>query len=350
MPSIYEVAKEAGVSASTVSRTFNTPHLINSKTRQRVLNVAERLNYKPIRMRPVTAPGNGSSLSNNTAIGFHFFATWSEDILQSNAFYAEVLTGAMSEASNLGLQLMIGSTNHNDPLNQLPRMILDQSIDGLLLVGTVDLGVVDQFAEQIPNIVLVDVHDKSGDYDCVVTDNFTGGVEATRYLFNLGHKRIAFVLGHRGTQSFVERLNGYICAHYWNHAPIDETLVLERDRHADDVIPAIRACLTSKNRPTAVFTANDDYSFRVMQVCYDLGLSIPGDISLIGFDDVQYCTQACPPLTTIRVQKELLGRIAVRQLYQKLIGDSRMHTLSLHPTTIVPVSLVERQSCRAVQF
>jgi len=336
MPSIFEIAKEAGVSASTVSRTFNSPHLINNETRQRVLEVAQRMNYAPLRQRVAreqrtTATG---------VVDFHFFAEVPDDTLQGNAFYSQVLAGAMAEAADLGVQLILSTSGRHDPSAPLPSAVVNGNATGLLLVGAADEKVVHKFLASGKSAVFVDTHDPSGSHDAVVTDNIGGAREAVDYLIKLGHKRIGFVTGGHEVDSFRERLNGYICAHYWANVPYDPSMIVFNESDA------LRECLHRSGRPTAFMCANDDCAIRVMQICHDLGLSIPGDVSLVGFDDVDFSSRTIPPLTSVHVPTDLLGRLAVRRLQARLTSPQEAVTLPSY--SVVPVRLVERKSCRSI--
>lgn len=337
VPSIFEIAKQAGVSASTVSRTFNSPHLINNETRQRVLEVAQRLNYSPLRQRVAREQRAAAT----GIIDFHYFAEKAEDTLQGNAFYSQVLAGAMGEAAALGVQLTLSSSARHDAASPLPPSI-SGGASGVLLVGAADEKVVEKYVASCETVVFVDTHDPTGRFDAIVTDNVGGTQRAVNYLIGLGHQRIGFVNGDSEVDSFRERLNGYICAHYWAGLTYDPTFIVYKD-------PAtLRECLQRPNRPTAFMCANDDCAVVIMQACYELGLNIPGDVSLVGFDDVDFSSRTIPPLTSVHVPTDLLGRLAVRRI-QALLSSSVRDAVSLPSVSVVPVQLVERQSCRKTE-
>ena len=349
MASIYEVATEAGVSASTVSRTFNTPHLINQKTKQRVLEVAKRMNYRPPRSRPAPMSPDGATDSRTSpVIGFQFFSEWSNDTLQGNAFYSHVLAGALAEASDLGIRLMLSTSQRHDPTAPLPPMVEDDTVAGLLLVGVADKQITDRFTDRVSNIVFVDHRDPSGRHESVLSDNFGGAQAATEYLFGLGHRRIAFVTSQDQPDSFTERLHGYVCAHFAAGIPIDPSLIIAKPFSDEDPTGVVQALLSRPDRPTAIVGANDDHAFTVMRVAHHLRLSIPGDISIVGFDDLQFSAKSIPPLTSMRVQTEVLGRLGVRRLFAKIADSADPTRANLPSVSLVPVHLIERQSCRKI--
>jgi len=345
MHSIREVAKQAGVSTATVSRAFNTPELISVHTHKRVLEAADLLGYRPLRARGRKAVGGASPAAGESFIGFQFFGASASDPLQANAFYAPVLAGAQVEAAAQGMHLLAHTTDRHQLTQELPKMIREQTVAGMLLVGTADPEILSVFLERVPQIVLVDHRDPTGRHDCVLTNGLAGAMDATHYLFALGHRRIAFLRDDPYVPSFQDRLRGFVCAHFEAGYAVDPRLVLTASE--DEVPGVLDALWKSPERPTAILAANDHQAYAVMQACRALGLHIPEDLSLIGFDDIEFSTQTWPPLTTVRVQKEQLGRLAVRRLQDRLAQDNSPEAMP--PVTIeAPVSLITRQSCRAI--
>jgi LacI family repressor for deo operon, udp, cdd, tsx, nupC, and nupG len=351
VPSINDVARLAGVSTATVSRTFREPSLINAQTQKRVLDVARELNYEPRRAR---APRKSSreQTAVATAIGFQFFASSPGDALLSNMFYAPVLAGAQAEAAAQGLHLLIHATDRSGLSHELPKMVQDRAVDGMLLVGTADPSILDTFARHIPQIVLVDNQDPTGRFESVVSDGFGGTYTATHHLMALGHERIGFFPAEADVASFQDRLHGYLCAHHDTGRTPDLDLVVRgRALSADDErAEALAALLASPRRPTALVTANDHYALLAYGVCRHAGIRIPDDVSIVGFDDIVFSRHAEPPLTTVRVEKEFMGRLAVRLLHARLQSGSPQATEAepaiCHHT---PVALIQRQSCRTLE-
>jgi DNA-binding LacI/PurR family transcriptional regulator len=347
MNSIREVAKQAGVSTATVSRAFNTPELISEQTHKRVLEAADLLNYRPLRARGRKAVEATFVLSaGKPFVGFQFFGASALDPLQANAFYAPVLAGAQAEAAARGLHLLVHTTDRHQLTQELPKMVRDQTVAGMLLVGTADPEILSAFLERVPQIVLVDHRDPTGRHDCILTNGLAGGLDATEHLLRLGHRRIVFLQDNAHTPTFQDRLRGFVCAHFEAGFAVDQRLVITAV--AADFPRVLQVLWQLPERPTAIFAANDWHAFAVMQACHTLGLRIPEDLSLVGFDDIEFSAQAWPPLTTVRVEKELLGRLGVSRLQERL--RTRNNSLeAMSPVTIeAPVSLIQRQSCRAL--
>lgn len=343
MPSIHDVAKKAGVSTATVSRTFRSPDLIAEETHGRVMEAARQLKYSPRGSRTVKTKTKDPAVTHE-AIGFQFFADRPGDAPASNAFYAPMLMGVQEEAAALGLNLLVHATDRHRLSRDLPKMVQDRSIAGMLLVGAAgDAEVLSLFAACVPHIVLLDNRDRTERFESVTSDSFNGTYAATQYLLTLGHRRIAFFLPESGVESFQDRLHGYISALFDVGITPAPSLVIRGEYDDSDEMRETRlAELFGKaDRPTALLTANDEYAFFALRSLRRLGLRVPEDVSLIGFDDVSFSTHTDPPLTTVRVDKEAMGRFAVRRLLARMQGTADTRTPIQHR---LPVTLVRRQS------
>ncbi len=345
MNSIREVAKQAGVSTATVSRAFNTPELISALTHKRVLEAADRLNYRPLRARQRAVAAEIVSAAEEPFIGFQFFGASPADLPQANAFYAPLLAGAQVTAAERGLHLLVHTTDRHQLAQQLPKMVREQTVAGMLLVGTADPKILSVFLERVSQIVLVDCHDPTRRHDCIVSDGFGGALAATQYLFELGHQKIAFLRDDALSTSFQDRLRGFVCAHFEAGFSADPRLILTVPSE-DDLPNVLRDLLALPERPTALLVANDTQALAVMQACRALNLSIPEDLSLVGFDDIESSSHTWPQLTTVRVPKEDMGRLAVTRLQERLRALNNSPEAMTPVTLEVPVSLIVRQSCR----
>jgi len=316
---------------------------MNDHTRQRVLEAARILDYRPRQRR---TPLNGSAV--NMCVGFQFFAANVWDSLPTNDFYSSMLSGAQAEASLLGLYLMLDTTDRHSMSQELPRMILEKAVGGMLLVGTAEPAILKAFAQHVPHLVLLDNRDETGQYDSVVSDGFGGTYAAVEHLLQLGHRQIGFFVTEPEVTTFKDRLRGYRAA-LCEAGIVPSAAHIVTGRNEAESAPALRALLSSAQRPTAMIAANDRHAFDIVRLSRELGLKIPEQLSLIGFDDIPFTTHIDPPLTTVRVNKEFMGRLAVRRLYarmqQPLTSDGPEPAVSIH----VPVTLIPRDSCRAVQ-
>jgi len=341
MATIHDVAQKAGVSVASVSRTFSSPELMNDHTRQRVLEAAQILDYRPRQRR---TPLNVNSV--NMCVGFQFFAADETDNLQSNDFYAPMLAGVQAEATTLGLHLMLHTTNRQAMSQELPRMVVEQAVGGMLVVGTAEPSILAAFAKHVPQIVLLDNRDETGQFESIISDGFRGSYVAVQHLLQLGHRRIGFYAMKPDVTTFRDRLRGYRAAMHESGFGA-ETLQIVSGRNQAECARAFGATFRAPQPPTALVAANDAQALDIMRMSRQLGLKIPEDLSLIGFDDIPFATHIDPPLTTIRVNKQFMGRLAVRRLYtriQQTTNSDLESAVSMH----VPVSLILRESCRPV--
>lgn len=342
MATIHDVAQKAGVSVASVSRTFSSPELMNDHTRQRVLEAARILNYRPRQRRTPLHAG-----SVNMCVGFQFIAADATENLQSNDFYAPMLAGAQAEASALGLHLMLHTTDRQAMSHEMPRMIQEQAIGGMLLVGTAEPAILAAFAQHVPQIVLLDNRDETGQYESVISDGFGGTYAAVRYLLQLGHRRIGFFVMQPDVTTFRDRLRGYRAALI--EAGLGPEMVqVVSGQNQTECARAFGALMRSPQRPTALVAANDAQALDVVRLSRQIGLKIPDDLSLIGFDDIPFTTHVDPPLTTMRVNKEFMGRLAIRRLYARMQEAQSSDGSAPAVSTHIPVSLIHRGSCRAV--
>ena len=280
------------------------------------------LEYRPPRQRSITAAKVRQQITDKRGsfiadtIGFQFFAATDDpyDTLITNNFYAPILSGAQAEASDLGVNLLVSTTTRNRFFAEAPRMIRDRAIQGMLLVGRADNEVLGMFAQNVSEIVLVDHYDKESGLEGIISDSFGGAYETTQYLVALGHRRIGFFLGGAMMGTFHLRENGYVCALFEAGIALNRDLVIGATDNEAQAATELFALLSSSNCPTALVAANDSNAIIALKMCRELGLRVPEDISIAGFDDVESASHTEPPLTTVRVNKESMGRYAVRCL------------------------------------
>lgn len=356
MASIRDVAQKAGVSPTTVSRTFRSPDLLTEQTRHNVLDAAKQLGYRPRGFDPAKGTISPKRLrhpidSASDSIGFLFFANIPEQLSNPHLFYAPVLAGAQREAAALGLHLLVHTTDLNSPNDPPPLMTVERAVSGLLLVGAVERDVVERFRADIDHVVLVDNRDDTGTYESVASDGFSGGLAAVRHLIDLGHRRIGFVTARQGATTFQDRLRGYWCSLLEAGITPDMSLLFQppvgerEDSGLRQVTDRLLNRLRQPDPPTAILAANDSYAARLQRVLQREGYRIPEDISLVGFDDSLPAMESEPPLTTVRVDREAMGRFAVRRLQAQLHPDSVDRQFVLpRAQHRLPVSLIVRES------
>ncbi len=352
MSSVREVAKKANVSTATVSRSFTTPDLINSQTRKRVLDAAHLLGYSPRRqtaLEPVVEPRRKLGSRRSETICFEFFAADESEALATNTFYAPVLLGAEKEASALGMHFLLHSVIGQDATRELPKLVVERRISGMLLVGTADPEILTAMARYVPALIVVDGHDKTDTVESVLSDGFGGAYTATEYLLQLGHReRIRFLMRGTKAPTFLDRQRGYLSALFKAGLTVDASFSVALAEDEETRLAEITRILESSDRPTAVLCCNDDMANQVLRVCWKLGLHVPDDLSVVGFDDIEHSRHSCPPLTTVRVDKEMMGRLAVRRLHARLSSDTKNREPEIAIQNTIPVQLIVRDSCKPI--
>ena len=330
--SMKDLAKLAACSISTVSKALNGRPDVSEQTRKKILKIAEAHNFVP------SVFGKDLKRKCTENIGAVFCRR--EQPLSGNPFYSRVLEGIEAESAinnyNLILHLLA------EDKSKLPKMLREKRVDGVILVGVLDQVVLELVKSvQIP-IVLVDPKIYVDDFNQVLIDNEHGAYQATNYLITHGHRRIGFISGDLDRMSFKQRFNGCRKALTHNRIEFDDRIVqtggLEQGYdHAKNL-------MSLKDRPTAIFSANDINAILGYKAIKSLQLRIPEDISIIGFDDIEFAKMSSPPLTTIRVYKEEMGSIAVRLVIEEIEDKSRKSK-----TMLVPTKLIERESVKAIE-
>jgi LacI family transcriptional regulator len=312
------------------------------------MEAARLLNYRPRGSRAPLPASDALALNGPVPdaakdyIGFQFFSAEPQDTLSTNTFYLPMLSGAQSEASNLGMHLLLHETDRRADAVELPKMVLDRVVGGILLVGMAEPATLCAFASTVPRIVLLDHRDAESRFESVISDGFRGSQALTEHLLRIGHRRIAFFMSERNVPAFMDRKMGYEHALAAAGLHVEPGLVVTGDTKAA-ARHNLRALLVSPGRPTAVMASNDYYAFEVMSVAREIGLNLPVDLSITGFDDLPMCAHTHPALTTVRVEKEFMGRLAVRRLHARIHAAQAV----LEEPCIcsqVPVSVVLRDS------
>jgi DNA-binding LacI/PurR family transcriptional regulator len=346
MPTIHDVAREAGVSLTTVSRSFRSPHLLNQETHERVRTAADRLGYtdrQAKRLRDKT-PRVVLSSMRTAPIGFLFVSTLGFEHAGANLFYAPVLTGAQSAAADLGVPLFVQTITGDKLQEQVLLMREQQRVESILLVGSVGERVLMPLTDWAQDILLVDNAISSPHFETIVSHGFQGGRLAAQHLLELGHRRVVCITGS-GANTFQDRLHGFISALWDAGLPPSLQDILPNTYEDNACLNALRAYFDKTTLlPTAFFAVNDRHALLLLQVCQERGIRVPEDISVIGFDNTLEGQYATPPITTIEVDKERMGYYAVQLLHSRRSSSWTGKGLAHH----LPVSLVVRQSCQDI--
>ena len=336
-----DVARESGVSLSTVSIVFSDKPGLPSETRLRVLNAARRLGYNPRR----TTTFNQMGLLRTVGL---VMRTRSDEIPRSDHFYSHVVAGIESACRQNNLNLLYATMCVDPDLRpvELPGLIENGGADGLLLLGVrVDEMLCQMLDQCALPVVLVDSYQDRDEhtYDQILSDNEQGAYQATQYLIEKGHRKLGFIGGSANTSypSFDSRRKGF--ARALRDYQIEEAIFVDCRSDRDEAIAAARELLSQHPELTALVGVNDFIAITAMHVVVERGRRVGGDLAIIGFDDILLSESVIPPLTTMQVDKIAMGRLAVCMLMNRSEQpNSARATLTLHPR------LIERNSVMAV--
>ena len=332
---IADIAEDSEVSSATVSLVLREKPGVGRETRQRVLDSAQRLGYLHKSARPLP------SHTNIHNIGL-ILKTRPNDPLASNQFYAPVLAGIEAACRQRDINLFYAHLpvdETNDPLEP-PRILRNQETNGLLLIGAhLNDAMLAIFQQQNTPVVLVDAYADGDPFDSVVTDNDTGAWHATQHLIENGHQQIAIV----GSQphaypSIQERRTGYIRAVTEYHYP---THFINTSLLPDTAVAATLAYSDQHPEVTAVFACNDEIAIALINALQANGKQVPDDLSIIGFDNVLLAQHITPPLTTMRVDKMGMGRLAAQLLFNRIEFPAAGSVC-----TVIRPSLIQRNSVK----
>lgn len=324
---LLDVAKEAGVSPSTVSRILNGTARVDATKRSAVEKAIKKLHFKPNLF--------ARSLKTGTTMTVGILA---QDI--ESPFYTRAMRGVEQGLAGSGYAPIIvsGHWNAQEEAERI-RLLQARRIDGLvILTGHLPDEQIIEFARQQP-IVVTGRHLEGPSIRCHTIDHETGGYLATRHLIGLGHRRIAHIAGPLDHVDAIERHSGYVRAHQEAGLVIDPELVVQGDFMESGGLMAMNRLLDSGHAFTAVFAANDQSAFGARVAMYRRGIRVPDDVSLVGFDDLPVAAYQTPPLTTVRQPIYEVGLFAAQSLLN-MLG---------HPTPVVelpPLSLTVRETTR----
>ncbi|NMB11995.1 MAG: LacI family transcriptional regulator [Firmicutes bacterium] len=328
---LSDVAREAGVSVVTVSRVINDtyPEKVSEKTRQRVLETVARMNYKPNVM------ARGLQKGRTFLIGVAI-------VRVADSFFGEILQGIHDAAAAADLGVLLGTRRLDIGKDESAlRELQSRGVEGIVYYGTTQDPKTAKclVAEGLPLIQLCNSH-ANLDAPYVVVDHFQGAYQGTEYLLKLGHRHIAHIGAYqdRDPQGLM-RLAGYRAALKDHGIEVDESLVVLGGWTWESGYRAMhklyRQC---RGKVTAVFASSDYEAVGAMRACQEMGLRIPDDIALVGFDDLPFSAWLDIPLTTIAQPKEAMGQAAVRSLVDLIEGRSA-------PNVVFQPELVVRRSC-----
>lgn len=302
------IAHEAGVSASTVSRIINGTVKVSEELKGAVEAAIARHDFRP------DAAARGLALGRTLTIG-----VLSQSI--DSPFYAEGLRGVEQRLLQAGYAALFMSGNWNEvDEERCMRAFIDRGVDGIIMfAGRISDAAVKGFAKRVPIVVTGRSLRASGVFSLLIDDR-QGAQLAMRHLIGLGHRRIAFIAGTENHPDAVQRLEGYKEALQEAKIPFDPGLVVAGDWHAEGGMQATTQLVESGRQFTAIFCINDQTAHGAYLGLFRKGLSVPKDISIVGFDDLPSSSYMLPPLTSVRQSVGVLGERSAEGILALIAG------------------------------
>ena len=333
---ITDVAAQAGVSIKTVSRVMNNEPGVHPQTREQVIKVVAALKYRP-KLSARSLAGARSFL-----IGLLYYDP-------SAAFVGGVQQGATLRCREAGYHLVVESLHDDAPdlQQQVDRMVSALRPDGMILTPPLcdNAQVLKALRESGTPCVLISPARNARDMATVRMDDAAAAEEITNLLIGLGHTRIAFIKGATDQSASVPRYQGYVRAMKTHGLAIEPDFVLQGEFTYASGVEAAHHLLSRRTRPSAVFASNDDMALGVLATAQRHGLSVPGDLSIAGFDDSAASSLVWPPLTTVRQPMDGMARAAVEMLIAANRADDPLPAAGVH--RVLPYQLVVRDSTSA---
>jgi len=326
---IRDVANEANVSRQTVSRVINNYPDVASETRERVNQVIKRLGYQP---DPIARSMRGITYT---------LGCITPNLSDFN--FSSIVEAAQTEARKNGWFILTGSAQYENDVQPLLNEMMIRRVDGLIVINPRDDGrykyLLPLIEQSIP-IVYIKNTPRDEKVSAVCLDDKTGGYLAAKHLLDLGHTAIATILGPKNEECTGDRLEGYLQAYKEAGLTPDPRLTKQGNWSAISGSRAVEQLLTEKVPFTAVFAQNDQMAVGAISHLHGIGMRVPRDISVIGYDDIPLSSFFDPPLTTVRQPMDRFGRISAQLLIEAVKEQKyQPQVVRLDPELIV------RKSC-----
>jgi LacI family transcriptional regulator len=312
-PTLEQVARAAGVSKATASKVLNRRPNISTQTRRRVQQAIDELGYVP-----TTGPRERDRLQKVNVVFNTLVNLYSMHVLEG------IVAAAHAQRVEVLVDMMDPELGEDGPLSAawIRRLAAHGRTGVIAVTSELTAGQRDLMRALGLSVVLIDPVDPLDDEVVSVgATNFTGGMQATQHLLDLGHRRIAFAGGPPGSVASHERLQGYRSAMSSAGVAIDPALILEREFNVAAGVEMAAQFLAGPQPPTAIFAGCDASAVGVFEAARRRGLRVPQDLSVVGFDDTYMAVSSAPPLTTVRQPISDMGRVALRSLLQQARGE-----------------------------
>ncbi|MBC7217460.1 MAG: LacI family DNA-binding transcriptional regulator [Candidatus Caldatribacterium sp.] len=324
---ISDIARVAGVAKSTVSKALNGAIGISPETREKILRIAEELNYRP------SIIAQSLKSKRTRAIGLVL-----PNIM--NPFFLSILKGVEDAAIDNGYVVVFCESDNKKRKESTYFQIFEERwVDGVIFSGVDNDSEEERYIRSLHErgipVVLIDREIEGYFTNAVMIDNKGAAFSATTYLLELGHKKIATIVGPQKIRIFAKRFEGYKLALEKYGVKLDPKLVVEEDLSVEGGSRAIQKLLSQGLTFTAVFAHNDLMAIGCMKELQRNGIAIPGDVSVVGFDDIPLALLVTPSLTTVAQPAYEMGVEAVSLIKKSIEGGGGMESKVILPTKLV---------------
>jgi LacI family transcriptional regulator len=320
---IHDVAKMANVSIATVSRVLNaSDHKVNSETAERVRQAVKELDYRP------NALARALQMNKTMTIGVII-----PDI--SNHYYAEIVRGIQSVADREGYNIILQNTDRDpERIAKSIYLLREKIVDGIIFSGGTINGYepLSALKELRDRVVVIGRHDVN--FPAIMVDNIAGATLAVQHLIDQGHSRIGLISWSENSTTAMDRLSGYKSALAQNSCHFEPSLIRQGMLTPESGYKEAKILLSGDKRPTAIFAGNDQMAFGVIYAAVEMGLCVPDDLAVIGFDNIPLSSFFIPPLSTIEIPMFKLGANSMETLV-KLISGKKISRIRLYKTKLI---------------
>jgi DNA-binding LacI/PurR family transcriptional regulator len=326
---IKEVARMAGCSITTVSRAFNDPKAVHPDTLKRIHAAAEHFKYSPNTIARAMVKQRNHTIA--------FVVDEKHFPVHLNPFYAAISEAVREQAEKLGYNVYVVSSKAFS--GDASQLIKNKSVDGAILAGKCEPLLLEKLYVQNAPLVLVNSISEKYDLASVTADDYNGTVMAVEHLIGKGHTRIGLMAGNLYSYISGIRQKAFMDTMESHGYTVSPEMVMNTEADIASAMEKVKGVLQKENPPTAFFCMNDVIAVGVIKAAIRLGLTVPEDVAVIGFDNSNICTVIEPELTSISIDTQKMGSISVIALDKLITGKK------LDPNKFcLDTSLIERQS------
>ncbi|MET1031059.1 LacI family DNA-binding transcriptional regulator [Domibacillus tundrae] len=347
MVTIKDIAKRTNVSASTVSRVLNYDETLSAspETKQKIFNIAKELNYRTVKSRRLQTQTQSTEIAKreNTKIGMVLLQSKEEEA--SDPYWLSIREGIEKECTAQGISSL--------KLIRLQHMVKAREelseLDGLLIVGRIDYPILQSIREYNRNIILINQDANEEEYDSIIFDYEKAASLAMDHLLARGYKRIGYIGGtERISVEEAQSLKKIYTpdarktiyeSKMKQHGADEPTLLFVKEYSIQSGYDLMKEAMAQGNLPEAFFIASDSMAIGALRALHEANIQVPDDVAIVSFNDIEMAKFTSPPLTTVKIPTEEMGRLGVRMMIDRL--DGREMPIKI----MVPTTLTIRESC-----